>query len=138
MFGFYVNSWLLGRFFVDFWPLVRFLDCGTIFGFFGRFLAFGLIFGFWVNIWLLVNSRLYGRFFVDSWPLGRFLIEIWLLGGCLAFGSIFGIVNAICSIFGRDLGFGSSFRFRGDFMAFGSIFCRVLAFRSSFGYWVDF
>ena len=45
---------------------------------------------------------------------------------------------AVGSIFGRDLGFLSSFRFSGVFLAFGSIFCRVLAFRSSFGYWVDF
>ena len=43
------------------------------------------------------------------------MIEIWILGGFLAFGSIFDIVVAVGSIFGRDLGFGSSFRFRVEF-----------------------
>ena len=60
--------------------------------------------------------------------MGRFLIEIWLLGGFLAFGSIFGIVVSVGSIFGRDLGFGSSFRFRVDFCLFG----RFLAFLDNF------
>ena len=86
--------------------------------------------------------------------MGRFLIEIWLLGGFLAFGSIFDIVVTVLSIFGRYLGFGSSFRFWLDFgfwmdfsysfglfirfLAIGSIFGKVLAFGSSIGYWVDF
>ena len=94
MFGFWVNSWLLGRFLVDFWPLVRFLDCGTIFDFstifgfwddfwlFGRFLSFWLIFGF------CVNSSLLGRFLVDIWPLVRFL----------AFGRIFNFLDDFCHL----------------------------------------
>ena len=72
---FWNNYWLLGRVFVDFWPLVRFLAFEKFFGFLAilgflddfchlsRFLAFGLMSGFWVNSWLL------GRFFVDFWPL---------------------------------------------------------------------
>ena len=35
--GVWVNSWPLGRFFVDFWPLVRFLAFGKIFGFLDNF-----------------------------------------------------------------------------------------------------
>ena len=70
--------------------------------------------------------------------MGRFLIEIWLLGGFLAFGSIFDIVMAIGSIFGGDFGFWSSYRFFGVFLALGLIFHTILAFYSIFVYWVDF
>ena len=76
--------------------------------------------------------------------MGRFLIEIWLLGGFLAIGSIFGI----------DLGLGCSFRFWVDFWPLGrffvefwllgrvlaiwTIFDRDLAFGWIFSFWVDF
>ena len=67
IFGFWVNIWLLGEFlavgsfFVDFLPLVRFLDFGTILGFWkifviwfdfwllGQYLASGSILGYWVD-----------------------------------------------------------------------------------------
>ena len=81
MYGFWDKSWLLGRFFVDFWPLVRFLDCGKIFGFctifvfLDDFLSFGLKFGFWVNTWLL----------------DQFLAIASIFCRFLAFGSIFGL-----------------------------------------------
>ena len=76
--------------------------------------------------------------------MGRFLIEIWLLGGFLAFGSIFGIVVAVVSMFGRDLGFGSSLRFQVDFWLFCRFFVefrllgRVLAIGSIFDRDLDF
>ena len=74
--------------------------------------------------------------------MGRFLIEICLLGGFLAFVSIFcrvlvlGRVLAIASIFDRDLGFGSSFSFRVDFWLLDRFFIQFCVF-SIFGYWVE-
>ena len=52
---------------------------------------------------------------MDFWLLGRFLVEFCVLIRFLAFGWIFGILMAIGSIFGRDLGFWSGFRFFGVF-----------------------
>ena len=88
IFGFWVNSWLFGRYFVDFWPLGRFLAFGTIFGFLddfchlGLFLAFRSIFGFWVN------SLRFDPFFVDFWPLVRFSL----------FWTIFGFLDDFCHL----------------------------------------
>ena len=102
IFGFWVNSLLLGRIFVDFSPLVRFLACGMIFEFlediwlFGRFLSFSFIFRFWVNIGFWVYSLLLGRFFVEFWPLVRFL----------AFGTIFGFLDDFWRFLSFEMIFG--------------------------------
>ena len=66
--------------------------------------------------------------------MGRFLIEIWLFGGFLAFGSIFRRVFFFYSIFG----FWVDFWLLGRVLAIGLIFGRDLAFGWIFGFWVDF
>ena len=101
MFGFWVNSWLLGRFFC------RFLDFGwifglsddfwlfcTIFGYLVDFFSFGLIFVFSVNIWLLGQFLAIGNFLSISGLWFNFSI----VGQFLAFWTIFGFLDDFCHL----------------------------------------
>ena len=92
MFGFWDNSWLFGQFFVDFWPLVRFLAFGKIFDFlddfwlFGQFLSFELI--FWLLRYCLASGSILG-YSVDFLSISGLCFDVWIVGRFLAFCMIF-------------------------------------------------
>ena len=127
MFGFWVNSWLLGRFFIYFWPLVRFLDCGTISGFFGTIFGFLDNFLIWFDFWLLDQ-------YLASWSILGYWVYIWSISGlwfdfCL--WDDFWLFGRFLS-FGLISGFWFNVRILGELFAIGSIFLSIS------GLWFDF
>ena len=85
MFGYWVNSWLLGRFFVDFWPLVRFLAL------LDDFWVFWTIFVIWVDFWLLGKCLASESILAIGWIFGLWF-DFWL------FVRFFGLLDDFCHL----------------------------------------